>query len=136
MSRDYRYIRFFKDIRIEDIPLVGGKNASLGEMYRELMAQGVKVPNGFAVTAQAYWYVLEQAGILTSLRQALEGLQPMTWMTWPSAAGGRASSCIRLRCRRIYAKRFWKLTDYCSRNTGWDLAWPCARRQLRKIFRM
>ena len=76
MSRDYRYIRFFKDIRIEDIPLVGGKNASLGEMYRELMAQGVKVPNGFAVTAQAYWYVLEQAGILTSLRQALEGLQP------------------------------------------------------------
>ena len=76
MSRDYRYIRFFKDIRIEDIPLVGGKNASLGEMYRELMAQGVKVPNGFAITAQAYWYVLEQAGILTSLRQALEGLQP------------------------------------------------------------
>jgi pyruvate,water dikinase len=76
VSRDYRYIRFFKDIRIEDIPLVGGKNASLGEMYRELMAQGVKVPNGFAITAQAYWYVLEQAGILTSLRQALEGLQP------------------------------------------------------------
>jgi len=76
MSRDYRYIRFFKDIRIEDIPLVGGKNASLGEMYRELMAQGVKVPNGFAVTAQAYWYVLDQAGILASLRQTLEGLQP------------------------------------------------------------
>ena len=76
MARDYRYIRFFKDIRIEDIPLVGGKNASLGEMYRELMAQGVKIPNGFAVTAEAYWYVLEQAGIVAALRQSLEGLKP------------------------------------------------------------
>ena len=45
-------------------------------MYRELTGQGVKVPNGFAVTAQAYWYVLEQAGILASLRRALEGLRP------------------------------------------------------------
>jgi pyruvate, water dikinase len=76
VSRDYRFIRFFKDIQIEDIPLVGGKNASLGEMYRELVAQGVKVPNGFAITAQAYWYVLEQAGIVASLRQTLEGLRP------------------------------------------------------------
>ncbi|HMS86076.1 MAG TPA: PEP/pyruvate-binding domain-containing protein, partial [Nitrospira sp.] len=47
-------IRWFEDIGIEDIPLVGGKNASLGEMYRELASQGVKVPNGFAVTAEAY----------------------------------------------------------------------------------
>jgi pyruvate,water dikinase len=76
VSRDYRYIRFFRDIRIDDVPSVGGKNASLGEMYRELTALGVKVPNGFAVTAQAYWYVLEQAGIRSALRSALEGLRP------------------------------------------------------------
>ncbi len=76
MPDECRYIRFFKDIRIDDIPSVGGKNASLGEMFRELTPQGVKVPNGFAVTAQAYWYVLEQAGILTPLRRALEGLRP------------------------------------------------------------
>ena len=76
VPQEYRYIRFFKDIRIEDIPSVGGKNASLGEMYRELTPQGVKVPNGFAVTAQAFWYVLEQAGILTALRNTLEGLRP------------------------------------------------------------
>lgn len=37
-----------------EIPLVGGKNASLGEMYRELASQGVKVPNGFAISADAY----------------------------------------------------------------------------------
>jgi len=75
MARAPRYIRFFNDIRIEDIPIVGGKNASLGEMYLELTPQGVRVPNGFAITAQAYWYVLEQAGIATKLRQTLEGLR-------------------------------------------------------------
>ena len=47
-------IRWFKDTSIDDVAIVGGKNASLGEMYRELVAQGVQVPNGFAVTAGAY----------------------------------------------------------------------------------
>jgi phosphoenolpyruvate synthase/pyruvate phosphate dikinase len=59
MQQAVRYIRWFEDIKIEDIPLVGGKNASLGEMYRELTNQGVKIPNGFAVSAEAYWYVIE-----------------------------------------------------------------------------
>jgi pyruvate, water dikinase len=72
----YRYVRFFKNIGIDDVPSVGGKNASLGEMYRELVPKGVRVPNGFAVTAQAYWYILERAGIKTALRDALDGLDP------------------------------------------------------------
>jgi pyruvate,water dikinase len=75
MAADYRYIRFFNQIGIDDVPSVGGKNASLGEMYRELTPQGVRVPNGFAITAQAYRYVLEQAGIEARLRQALDGLR-------------------------------------------------------------
>jgi pyruvate, water dikinase len=45
------FIKWFADIRIEDVPLVGGKNASLGEMVRELAGKGVKVPDGFAITA-------------------------------------------------------------------------------------
>ena len=73
---EYRYVRFFKDVGIGDVALVGGKNASLGEMYRELVPQGVRVPNGFAVTAQAYWYVLERAGVVKELRSALDGLDP------------------------------------------------------------
>jgi pyruvate,water dikinase len=76
MPTPYRYIRFFNEIGIDDVPSVGGKNASLGEMYRELTPQGVRVPNGFAITAQAYRYVLEQAGIGARLREALDGLQP------------------------------------------------------------
>lgn len=69
-----RYIRWFEEIKIEDIPLVGGKNASLGEMYRELAGQGVKIPNGFAVTAEAYGHVIESAGILDELKDAMAGL--------------------------------------------------------------
>ena len=52
------YVRWFSDLSLGDVPLVGGKNASLGEMYRELVPLGVKVPNGFAVTAEAYRKVL------------------------------------------------------------------------------
>ena len=69
-----RYIRFFDEIGIEDVPLVGGKNASLGEMYRNLSSQGVQVPNGFAITAEAYHHVLEQARALGPLHEALDDL--------------------------------------------------------------
>ena len=71
MKQDARYIRWFEEIKIGDIPIVGGKNASLGEMYGELTSQGVKIPNGFAVTAEAYWHVLESAGILDELKDAM-----------------------------------------------------------------
>jgi pyruvate,water dikinase len=75
VSPDHRYIRQFRELGIEDVPLVGGKNASLGEMYRELTPRGVKVPNGFAVTAEAYRYVLDSAGAWDRLREALIGLK-------------------------------------------------------------
>ncbi len=71
-----RYIRWFSELGIEDVPLVGGKNASLGEMYRELVPQGIKVPNGFAITAEAYRDTLTEAGIWDALRETLEGLEP------------------------------------------------------------
>jgi pyruvate, water dikinase len=71
-----RYIRSFGEIGINDIATVGGKNASLGEMYRNLSSQGVRVPNGFAITAEAYRYLLERAGAWQSLHEALDGLEP------------------------------------------------------------
>ena len=76
MPDRYQYIRFFSEIGIDDVPSVGGKNASLGEMYRELTPQGVRIPNGFAITAQAYTYTLEKAGIVERLRETLDGLRP------------------------------------------------------------
>src|ERR1700687_1194743 len=76
MTDRYEFIRFFRDIGIDDVGLVGGKNAALGEMYRELSAKGVKVPNGFAITAQAYRSMLDAANAWEPLRAALGGLQP------------------------------------------------------------
>jgi pyruvate,water dikinase len=67
-----QYIRWFNELTIHDIPLVGGKNASLGEMYRELAAQGVIVPNGFAITAEAYRYMLDRAGAWERLHLLLD----------------------------------------------------------------
>src|SRR6516162_18218 len=68
------YTRWFKDIRLEDVPLVGGKTASLGELYSALAPQGVKVPNGFALTASAYRDALTQAGAWDKLRTLLAGV--------------------------------------------------------------
>lgn len=70
------FIRWFAELGAGDVPLVGGKNASLGEMFRELGAQGVRVPNGFAVTAEAYRVTLEQGGAWGRLHAALDGLDP------------------------------------------------------------
>ncbi len=72
----FQYIRFFDEIGIDDIPQVGGKNASLGEMYQKLTSEGVKIPNGFAITAQAYRYVLEQGDAWDTLRMIMADLDP------------------------------------------------------------
>ncbi len=76
MTKQTNYIRWFNELTLDDVPLVGGKNASLGEMYRELTPQGIQIPNGFAVTAEAYRYLLEQAGAWQQLHQALDDLNP------------------------------------------------------------
>ena len=68
------YTRWFRDIRLEDVPLVGGKTASLGELYSVLAPQGVRVPNGFALTASAYRDALTQAGAWEKLRSLLVDL--------------------------------------------------------------
>ncbi|MBA4149518.1 MAG: phosphoenolpyruvate synthase [Verrucomicrobia bacterium] len=68
------FIRWFSEIGIEDIPVVGGKNASLGEMYRELASQGVRVPNGFAITADAYRHFLHSAELEPQIHDILSGL--------------------------------------------------------------
>lgn len=70
-ERSKSFILWFDEIGIEDIPLVGGKNASLGEMCKKTK---VKVPQGFAITAYAYKYLLEKADILNDLKDALHGL--------------------------------------------------------------
>ncbi len=68
------FIKWFADITIADVSLVGGKNASLGEMVRELASKGVKVPDGFAITAEAFRHFIRKAGTDARIRATLADL--------------------------------------------------------------
>ncbi|SHO45986.1 phosphoenolpyruvate synthase [Desulfopila aestuarii] len=68
------YILWFDDISIDDVPLVGGKNASLGEMYRHLTSKGVNIPHGFAITAYAYKHLIKTTGIDKKVSEILADL--------------------------------------------------------------
>jgi pyruvate,water dikinase len=64
----------FSKIRIKDVSKVGGKNASLGEMFGQLTRQGLRVPNGFATTAEAYFFFLKDTGLDKKIKAELKGL--------------------------------------------------------------
>ena len=68
------YIRWFSELRIRDVPLVGGKTASLGELYSTLTSEHIEVPNGFAVTAEAYRDAMRDAGAWEKLHALLDDL--------------------------------------------------------------
>ena len=69
-----RFILWFEEVTADDVNRVGGKNASLGEMYQELRPRGIQVPNGFATTTEAYWGHLEKAGLKEKILTLLSGL--------------------------------------------------------------
>jgi phosphoenolpyruvate synthase/pyruvate phosphate dikinase len=75
------YVRFFEEFGAKDVPLVGGKNASLAEMYRALSGQRVRVPHGFAVTASAYRHVLVRAARQADADQLVIGSRHRS--RWP-----------------------------------------------------
>lgn len=69
----------FKDITLADLPLVGGKNASLGEMFSKLGSKGVAVPDGFATTADAFWLFLDENSLRAPLGQLMSELDKKTF---------------------------------------------------------
>src|SRR6476469_1610999 len=73
-SKEQSLVLWFDEVSISDIPLVGGKNASLGEMIQQLTSKGVNVPNGFATTAYAYRYFIHKAGLEEKLRSLFSDL--------------------------------------------------------------
>jgi pyruvate,water dikinase len=75
MSTASGYVKFFDEITIGDVATVGGKNASLGEMFRELRPRGIAVPDGFAITAAAYRDYLEHNDLKGFLQRRLSGLE-------------------------------------------------------------
>jgi len=70
-----KFIKFFSDLRIKDVPQVGGKNASLGEMYSLLARKKISVPNGFATTADAYRFFMKKSGLKKQIKGILADLK-------------------------------------------------------------
>ncbi|MBS1669061.1 MAG: phosphoenolpyruvate synthase [Bacteroidetes bacterium] len=67
-------IKKFSEIHIEDVPIVGGKNASLGEMFTRLSSKGINVPNGFATTASAFWHFMDENKLREPIREIITRL--------------------------------------------------------------
>ncbi len=74
MEKNTAFVLWFDELGIDDVPLVGGKNASLGEMYRNLTPRGVKIPNGFAITAHSYRHLMAASGAMDKIKAMLAGL--------------------------------------------------------------
>jgi len=73
-DKEQALVLWFEDVGMNDVSLVGGKNASLGEMIQQLTPKGINVPGGFATTAYAYRYFIKQAGLEPKLRQLFADL--------------------------------------------------------------
>jgi pyruvate,water dikinase len=74
LTMTQEFVKWFEELTINDVPSVGGKNASLGEMIQNLGKKGVRVPSGFAITAYAYKYMIENAGIDVKIKEILKDL--------------------------------------------------------------
>jgi len=116
MSRNIAHVIPFEELGRNDVSRVGGKNASLGEMVRALDSQGVKVPPGFATTADAYWGFVEANGLKATMASALAdlktGKEPLSEVghtirraflrgDWPAETANAITSAYRELCRRV-----------------------------------
>src|SRR3989344_7511407 len=75
--KEKKLILWFKQISIKDVPLVGGKNASLGEMFSKLVKKGINIPDGFVLTSRAYWYYLKANKIDKKIKEIFLKLDSM-----------------------------------------------------------
>ncbi|WP_337251599.1 PEP/pyruvate-binding domain-containing protein [Maribacter halichondriae] len=111
-------IKSFKSIGIEDIPAVGGKNASLGEMYNQLTSKGIRIPNGFATTSAAFWKFLKENHIEEALQNILTGLDRKNYGNL-SLIGERARDLI---LKGEFSHEFTSAIVEAYKNLGKDAA--------------
>ena len=95
MLKEYKYILWFKEINLKDVVLVGGKNASLGEMIRYLTPKGINIPDGFALTTNVYWKFLKANSLDKKLKEIFQNFNPRSL---------RSIQEIGERCRIVISK--------------------------------
>ncbi len=108
-------ILWFEDIGRDDVALVGGKNASLGEMVRSLGTSSVRVPPGFATTAQAYWYYVETNGLQRVIADSLKAFD----------SGYASLTEIGATIRHEFLRGAWP-KDLAEAITSAFASWPAA----------
>ena len=94
MGENGAYIRWFDSLSMDDVPVVGGKNASLGEMISSLKHEGIRVPDGFATTAEAYRKFVSEGGIGKEITSLLESLE----------SGQKPLDTVGKKIRRLFTK--------------------------------
>ena len=127
--KENKFILRFDEIGIEDVPYVGGKNASLGEMYRNLVPKGVNIPNGFAITAYAYRYLLKETGADKKIKEILSDLDTSN-LDNLAQRGARVRSLIKslefpedltkaiIESYKKMEKIYWKNVDVAVRSSA------------------
>ncbi len=73
-QKEGQFILWFDQISVDDVDLVGGKNASLGEMYSQLTQKGISVPNGFAITSKGYWDFINSNRLAQQIDQLVNSI--------------------------------------------------------------
>ena len=128
-GKENKFILRFDEIGIEDVPYVGGKNASLGEMYRNLVPKGVNIPNGFAITAYAYRYLLKETWADKKIKEILSDLDTSD-MDNLAQRGSRVRSLIKslefpedltaaiIESYKKMEKIYWKNVDVAVRSSA------------------
>lgn len=120
------FVKWFKDINIKDIPEVGGKNASLGEMYNQLSGEGVKIPNGFAITAPAFWDFLKSNNLDKEIFSILKDLKVADVESLERAGALIRSKIIKATIPENVAKEiiiaYRQLSAESKENNGTDVA--------------
>jgi len=128
-EKDNKFILRFDEIGIEDVPYVGGKNASLWEMYRNLVPKGVNIPNGFAITAYAYRYLLKETGADKKIKEILSDLDTSD-LDNLAQRGARVRSLIKslefpedltkaiIESYKKMEKIYWKNVDVAVRSSA------------------
>lgn len=127
--KENKFILRFDEIGIEDVPYVGGKNASLGEMYRNLVPKGVNIPNGFAITAYAYRYLLKETWADKKIKEILSDLDTSD-LDNLAQRGARVRSLIKslefpedltkaiIESYKKMEKIYWKNVDVAVRSSA------------------
>ena len=117
-NKTKKFILWFKDVSKKDTPLVGGKNASLGEMYSQLTKKGIDIPDGFALTSKSFWYFLRTNGIDKELKRIFKQFNPKSLQSLKTTGKAARKAILKGKLPKDLEKEIIKNYQQLSRKCG------------------